>query len=81
MKKAIILDVDGTLWDSTERIAESYNATLLRLGIKHKRITRDMVCGFMGFVTEDIAKILFPEYTFDERMELIKYVWMQNVIT
>lgn len=71
MKHALILDVDGTIWDSTERIAESYNETIMKLGIQNKILTVTMIHSFMGFVTEDIAEAIFPEYPFEERMELI----------
>ena len=32
MKKGIIFDMDGTLWDSAAEVAESWNETVKRAG-------------------------------------------------
>lgn len=64
----LIFDVDGTLWDSTSRIAESHNETMKHLGLKDKHLTTEIVQSFMGLVREDIADIVFPEYPLDERL-------------
>ncbi|MEG0735592.1 MAG: HAD family hydrolase [Longicatena sp.] len=71
MKTSIILDVDGTLWDSTKRIAESYNQTIQRLGIPDTHVSVEEIHGVMGMVTEDIAATIFPQYPFEKQMELI----------
>lgn len=72
MKNAIIFDVDGTLWDSSSRIAEAYVVTMKRLGLKNKVVTKETVENFMGLVTEDIAAIIFPEFPFDQQMKYIE---------
>ena len=71
MKKAIIFDVDGTLWDSTYRIAESYNETMKRLNLNCSEISREMICSFMGYLREEIADIVFPNYDLKERLAYI----------
>ena len=57
----IIFDVDGTLWDATQRIAEAYTVILEREKIEGKVITADMLASVMGLLNEDIAARLFPE--------------------
>lgn len=44
----IIFDVDGTLWDATQRIAEAYTVILEREKIEGKVITADMLASVMG---------------------------------
>ena len=36
MKKGIIFDMDGTLWDSAAEVAESWNETVKRAGYDRK---------------------------------------------
>ena len=55
----IIFDVDGTLWDATQRIAEAYTVILEREKIEGKVITVDMLASVMGLLNEDIAARLF----------------------
>ena len=68
----IIFDVDGTLWDATQRIAEAYTVRLKRERIANKVITADMLASVMGLLNEDIAARLFPELPYERRMRLIE---------
>lgn len=68
----IIFDVDGTLWDATQRIAEAYTVILEREKIEGKVITADMLASVMGLLNEDIAARLFPELSCEKRMRLIE---------
>ena len=68
----IIFDVDGTLWDATQRIAEAYTVILEREKIEGKVITADMLASVMGLLNEDIAARLFPELSYEKRMRLIE---------
>lgn len=68
----IIFDVDGTLWDATQRIAEAYTVILKRERIANKVITADMLASVMGLLNEDIAARLFPELPYERRMSLIE---------
>lgn len=71
MKKAIIFDVDGTLWDSTDSIAHSYNETIRKLKLKSSSITQELIRSFMGYLREEIADLVFPEYPQQKRLEYI----------
>lgn len=68
----IIFDVDGTLWDATERIAEAYTVILKQEKIENKVITAEMLGSVMGLLNEDIAATLFPELAYEKRMRLIE---------
>ena len=61
MKKGIIFDMDGTLWDSAAEVAESWNETVKRAGYDRKPITVKDIQSVMGKTMDVIARILFPD--------------------
>lgn len=69
MRKGIIFDMDGTLWDSAEQVAESWNAVLKQ---KYKdinvRITAEDMYRVMGKTMDVLGRIIFPDVE-DERRE------------
>ena len=71
MKKGIIFDMDGTLWDSAAGVAESWNEAILAYGYERKPLTAGDVQSVMGKTMEDIADILFPELNVMQRKELL----------
>lgn len=58
MTRAVIFDLDGTLWDASETVTESFNLALSRLGLD-RRISLDEMTGAMGKTLEEIAHIYF----------------------
>lgn len=71
MKKGIIFDMDGTLWDSAAGVAESWNEAILAYGYERKALTAGDIQSVMGKTMEDIADILFPELNVMQRKELL----------
>ena len=71
MKKGIIFDMDGTLWDSAAGVAESWNEAILAYGYERKPLTAGDTQSVMGKTMEDIADILFPELNVMQRKELL----------
>ena len=71
MKKGLIFDLDGTLWDATKQIVISNNATLSRHPEIDRRVTVEEMRSYMGKTIEVIAAIVFPDMPEDERNKLL----------
>ena len=59
MKKGILFDLDGTLWDSAEGVAASWNQILEKRN-RPERATVEWVHSIMGKTMDVIAKEFFP---------------------
>lgn len=65
---SIIFDMDGTLWDATDRYAEIWNRALESLGYA-ERVTRDDLTKMMGLTVEQIMpRLLSAEAVADSRL-------------
>ena len=53
MKKGIIFDMDGTLWDSAANVAESWNLAIKQNGSVDKKLTEQDIQGVMGKTMDD----------------------------
>ena len=73
MKKGVIFDLDGTLWDSSYEVAYSWSEAIKERPDIHKEITTEQIQSVMGKTMTDIADILFAEYDRDFRMKLLDY--------
>ena len=72
MKKGIIFDVDGTLWDSEKPVAESWTLMLERRYPELARIiTPDDMYRNMGKTMDAIGADLFPGLAPDKRDEVM----------
>lgn len=60
MKKGIIFDLDGTLWDTTERIIPAWNIVLRRHN--QRQITIQEMKSYMG-KTLEVIKLLYLSVT------------------
>ena len=69
--KNIILDIDGTLWDSRYLVAEGYNAQLMAEGLEHLCVTAEDLKSLFGKTMTEIADILFAELPAPGRYELM----------
>ena len=61
----ILFDLDGTLWDSSACVVDSWNEVLEKYG-KSKISINDMH-GYMGKTMEVIAKLMLPDENDEER--------------
>ncbi len=68
---SIIFDVDGTLWDSTSVVAESWNEYLREKEGMDITITAKRLMSLFGQLLNDIAKALFPELPEEEQVRII----------
>ena len=67
----LILDIDGTLWDSRALVAEGYNIQLRKEGLSHLCVDAEILKTQFGKVKDDIADDLFAEIPVPERYRLI----------
>lgn len=67
---ALIFDLDGTLWDSSDTVAEAWSAALARLGLE-KTLTKDDLTREMGKPMDVIMADFFPELPEERRNALM----------
>ncbi|MGN0342770.1 MAG: HAD family hydrolase [Roseburia sp.] len=72
MKRGIIFDMDGTLWDSAQGVATAWNQVLKKWGIQRETLTEADIHSVMGKTMTVIADILFPMVGEQERGELLQ---------
>ncbi len=72
MKKAVIFDLDGTLWDSSKSCAESWNIVLEKHSDITRRITIEDMHGFMGKTLDVIAAMALPDVPEPRRIEIMR---------
>ena len=72
MKKGIIFDMDGTLWDSAENVAISWNIAIEESGLIKRTLTTADIQGVMGKTMDKIADALFQELSKEDRMALLE---------
>lgn len=71
MKKGIIFDMDGTLWDSAENVAKAWNLAIKKSGTSDKVLTAEDIQSVMGKTMDIVADILFAEFSKEERMQIL----------
>ncbi len=72
MKTGIIFDMDGTLWDSTENIAMSWDVVVQREKPGLRRITTKDIQGVVGHTMKELEQMLFPMLEEKEAGELLE---------
>ena len=72
MKKGLIFDMDGTLWDSSENVAKSWNEAVKRTGYSRDTISKEDIMAVMGKTMDAIADILFVDFDKNSRMEILQ---------
>ena len=71
MKKGIIFDMDGTLWDSAEEVVTSWNQSVKAAGYDRAAITASDMQSVMRKTMDKLADILFPMFSEEERYALL----------
>ena len=59
MKKGIIFDMDGTLWDSAKEVADSWSIVSKRRFGEDKVITEEKIRSVMGLTMDVLAAKVF----------------------
>ncbi len=71
--KGIIFDMDGTLWDSSEQVAKSWNLAIRDSGAADLVLSADDIQRVMGMTMEAIADELFGMLSKEDRMKLLSH--------
>lgn len=73
MKKGILFDLDGTLWDSSREVADSWMMALKDFADIENPITREDIKAVMGKPMDEIGDILFARLPQARREELLEH--------
>lgn len=71
-EKAILFDLDGTLWHTSDVILPIWNEVLKNHPETTKQITLDEMNSYMGKTIEQIASIMLPELSEENGVSIIK---------
>jgi phosphoglycolate phosphatase len=66
----VILDIDGTLWNSTEIVAEAWIEAFKIAGVMKYHITPEILKSLFGKPMNEIAVALMPDETEEKRKEV-----------
>lgn len=68
----IILDVDGTIWNTTGVVAEAWNAAIEECALPARKVTPEMLKKEFGKPMDEIALSLWGNLTKEEQARLMK---------
>ena len=63
----LMFDLDGTMWDSAQSVAESWNEVFRKADPALKMLTADDVHAVMGMTMKEISEVLQPELQGENR--------------
>ena len=69
--ESLILDIDGTLWDSRGLVAEGFNLQLTEEGYPHLCVTVDDLTPLFGKVMEDLADAILATIPKEDRYDMM----------
>lgn len=70
--ESLIFDIDGTLWDSRQIVAEGYNLQLHDEGMDDRFVTAEFLKPLFGKVMTEIADLIFPDIAPEPRYSLME---------
>ena len=70
--ESLIFDIDGTLWDSRQLVAEGYNIQLEKEGLSHLAVTAEDLRPLFGKVMTAIADVILQSIQPPERYALME---------
>ncbi len=69
---ALILDVDGTIWNSTGIVADAWNDAAKEMKVKYNTITPEILKSYFGKTMEEIAAGLFEGIDSESRYKVMR---------
>ena len=70
--ESLIFDIDGTLWDSRQLVAEGYNIQLEKEGLSHLAVTAEDLRPLFGKVMTEIADNILASIDPRERYQMME---------
>ena len=72
MKKDLLVmfDLDGTLWDSAQGVAESWNEVFRRTDSTLRPLTAEDIHSVMGMTMKEISDVLYPGISLENREKI-----------
>ena len=70
--ESLIFDIDGTLWDSRQLVAEGYNIQLERENLRHLFVNADILKPLFGKTMTEIADVLLASIDIAQRYDLME---------
>lgn len=70
--QALIFDIDGTLWDSRQIVADGYNHHLRSIGREDLCVTAEYLKGLFGKTMTEIADAMLASIPVPERYEVLQ---------
>ena len=77
LKKAIIFDLDGTLWDATDQTIMSYNDILKKYN--YDEISKEKICNNFGNNKYQTIEYLFPFLPIDAGEKLLEEIDLYKI--
>ncbi len=68
---ALILDVDGTLWDSTPIVAKAWTRAVREVGYRDMTVEADRLKELFGRTMDEIAAAMIPDASREKQQELM----------
>jgi phosphoglycolate phosphatase len=72
MKKGILFDLDGTLWDSSKSVVDSWNEKLKEVPDIDYTMSYEQMKGYMGQTMEEIAYSFFNTVSKERALEILQ---------
>ena len=76
----IILDVDGTIWNTTGIVSVAWNKAIDASGFNARKVNADMLQKEFGKTMDVIAQDLWPDLPADQREHLMSYCCTEEQI-
>ena len=72
VKKGILFDLDGTLWDSSQECVDAWNECIRTKTDRTEQFSLADMRGFMGKTMEAIAALMFPSLPTAEQLRILR---------